>query len=271
VLLFLSGLPLWAAILLMVVLPTILAMCGLVIVRRVVGLERLTSNNEIAGFKFATVGVIYAVLVAFAVIVAWEKFSEAQAAVVKEAGASTTVYRLTAGDDPKMMAVREALGNYLRLAIDRDWPQMAVERRSREVTQALDALYAAALRLTGSQSGQTALLVEIFKQIDSITEARRARLHLATGVVPPVIWPVLFAGAVLTVVFTFFFGTENLRAQVLMTGILSALTFTALFTIVQIDHPFSGASFVGNEVLKDVLEEFEHQGDRSTSGLPGKP
>ena len=53
-----------------------------------IGLERLTSNNEIAGFKFATVGVIYAVLLAFAVIVAWEKFSDAETAVIQEAGAS---------------------------------------------------------------------------------------------------------------------------------------------------------------------------------------
>jgi hypothetical protein len=50
------------------------AMCG-PILRRRVGLERLATNNEIAGFKFATVGVIYAVLLAFAVIVVCEKFT----------------------------------------------------------------------------------------------------------------------------------------------------------------------------------------------------
>ena len=49
-------------------------MCGPVLMRRQIGLERLASNNEIAGFKFATVGVTYAVLLAFAVIVVWEKF-----------------------------------------------------------------------------------------------------------------------------------------------------------------------------------------------------
>ena len=58
--LFLSGLPTWAAAILLVIAPTIAAMCGPVLMRRRVGLERLTSNNEIAGFKFATVGVIYA-------------------------------------------------------------------------------------------------------------------------------------------------------------------------------------------------------------------
>jgi hypothetical protein len=62
--LFLAGLPLWVAAILLVVLPTIAAMCGPVLMRRRVGRERLASNNDIAGFKFATVGVIYAVLLA---------------------------------------------------------------------------------------------------------------------------------------------------------------------------------------------------------------
>jgi len=48
---------------------TLLAMLGPALVRRYVALDRLTINNEIAGFKFATVGVLYAVLLAFVIIV----------------------------------------------------------------------------------------------------------------------------------------------------------------------------------------------------------
>ncbi len=269
-LLFLSGLPMWAAILLIVVLPTLIAMLGPLLVRRSVALEHLAVNNEIAGFKFATVGVIYAVLVAFAVIVVWEKFSEAQTAVVREAGAAETLHRLTAGSDPKTIAARAALSNYLTVAIERDWPQMAIEKESREVTHALDALYTAIMSLTAGQQNQPALSIEMFKQLDSITEARRSRLHLATGVAPAVIWLVLFSGAVLTVAFTFFFGTKNLRAQITMTGILAALTFTALFTIVEIDHPFTGPSFVSSKALAEVLQGFEHPGSQQQI-LGGSP
>jgi hypothetical protein len=64
------------------------------------------------------------VLMAFAVIVAWEKFSEAEIAVIKEAGASATLYRLATGPEPEAVTTRAALDTYLRLAIDRDWPSM---------------------------------------------------------------------------------------------------------------------------------------------------
>jgi Na+/melibiose symporter-like transporter len=216
----------------------------------------LSSNNEIAGFKFATVGVIYAVLLAFAVIVVWEKFADAETAVVQEAGAAATIYRLVAGPEPDKAATRAALGAYLKSAIDQDWPQMAIEKESRETTQALDALYGAALRLTENGSKQPTVAAEIFKQLDTIIQSRRIRLHLATGIVPSIIWLVLFCGAVLTVCFTFFFGTKNLPAQVMMTGILSLLVFMGLLVIVSIYHPFTGPSNVDSEPLQPVLEDF---------------
>jgi hypothetical protein len=72
-------------------------MLGPALVRRYVALDRLTINNEIAGFKFATVGVLYAVPLAFVIIVVWEKFSDAEANVVREAGAAENLYRLSEG------------------------------------------------------------------------------------------------------------------------------------------------------------------------------
>lgn len=255
-LLFLSGLSLWSASLLLVVVPTILAMFGTIAVRRLVGHEILIDNNEIAGFKFATVGVIFAVLLAFVVIVVWEKFSEAESAVVQEASASATIYRLAAGPEPEMIATRAALGNYVTLAIEKDWPAMADQTQSHDVTHALDGLYAAALRQADNGYTRPALLNEMFRQLDALTQARRTRLHLATGIVPTVLWFALFCGAVMTVSFTFFFGSQNLTAQIVMTGILSALVFMGLLVIVSIDYPFTGHAVVGNEPLRGGLEDF---------------
>lgn len=254
--LFVSTMPLWLATLLIVVLPTIVAMAGPVFIRRRITLERLTTNNEIAGFKFATVGVIYAVLIAFAVIVVWERFNDGEAAVLQEAGAAATVYRLTTEPIPDLSATRNALSHYLKLVIERDWPQMAEEKGSSEATRALDNLYASTLRLADKGLLAPPILSELFKQLDVITQARRTRLQLASGVVPDVLWAALFIGALLTIGFTFFFGTENLSAQVLMTGILSVIVLTGLLVIVSIDHPFAGDVHIDSEPLQRVLDDF---------------
>ena len=255
--LFLTTKPLWLTGLLLVGVATALAMAGPALVRRRVGLERLSTNNEVAGFKFATVGVLYAVLLGFAIIVVWEKFNDAENNVAQEASAAATVFRLANGlGGDAGAALRGRLGSYLGAAVAQDWPAMERGEESQAATEALNGVYAAALAFNPADARGVAVLTEILRQLDLMTQARRARLVLASGIVPAVIWPVLFGGAVITVGFTFFFGTENLRAQTMMTGALAALIFSGLLIIVSIDHPFAGSVKVAPEALSRVAETF---------------
>lgn len=252
---FLTVLPLWVSGILLIALPTLVAMCGPVLIRRRVSLERLSTNNEVAGFKFATIGVLYAVLLAFAVIVVWEKFSDAEGHVAEEAGAAASIYRLSEGIEGTGAKLREELSAYLESAIAEDWPAMARGRASHAVTQVLNATYATVLTFQPADRRGAVLLAEILDQLNFLTQARRARLVVAAGIVPGVIWCVLFGGAVLTVGFSFFFAAESLRAQTLMTGALTALIFSGLLIIVAIDHPFAGSVKVTPEALAAVLHD----------------
>ena len=120
---FLSTQPLWLSGILLVGLTTLVAMVGPVLVRRRVSLDKLRTNNEVAGFKFATLGVLYAVLLGFAVIVVWERFSAAENDVAQEAGAVATIYRLADGIGVGPgTALRDKLTGYLKAVIVEDWP-----------------------------------------------------------------------------------------------------------------------------------------------------
>jgi hypothetical protein len=254
---FLTALPLWLSFLLVVVIPTAAAMSGPVIVRRLVRLERLRTNNEVAGFKFATVGVIYAVLLAFAIVVVWEKFNAAENDVAKEASAAATVYRLSEGLSPeRRTVVRSAVTAYLHEAINKDWPAMERGTGDPDVTNALTDVYTVVLNSRAADRSNEFLLTEILRQLDNISLTRRTLLVSADGNVPEILWFVLFGGAIITVSYTFFFGTPNLRAQSLMTGALSAVVFSGLLTAVVIDHPFAGSVKVQPEPLLHVLEDF---------------
>ena len=254
---FLATQPVWLSSLLLVGVPTLIAMAGPVLVRRCVSLDRLRPNNEVAGFKFATVGVLYAVMLAFAVITVWEKFSEAENAVAQEAAAVATLYRLGDGiGGDSGPAFRSALTRYAKTAIAEDWPAMERGGEGRAVTQALNGAYSALLTFIPSDARGTTLLAEALHQLDVVTQTRRTRLVLAPGATPRMLWFVLSGGAVLTISFTLFFGAENLRAQAVMTGILSSLIFSGLLIITAVDHPFAGAVRVQPEALSTVLEDF---------------
>lgn len=255
--LFLTTKPIWIAAVILLVPTTIFAMCGPAIVRRYVTLDHLRTNNEVAGFKFATVGVIYAVLLAFAIVVVWERFNQADNDVAKEAGAAATVLRLTQGlETTHGDAIRKATIEYLKQAIAKDWPAMDRGRPSHAVTVTLTRIYDAVLKFHVFEPSEAPVVSDILRNVDEIGEARRARLVAASGIVPGIIWTVLLVGAFITIAFTFFFGTVNLRAQTLMSAALSLLIFAGLLTIVAIDHPFAGTVRVGPEALTAVIKDF---------------
>ena len=140
---------------------------------------------------------------------------------------------------------------------DKDhWPAMADGVESPATNAALDAVYADLLRFQPADDRARVMMAEVLYQLDQLTQARRARLALASGIVPGILWAVLFLGAALTIGFTFFFGTENLGAQALMTGALALLIFAGLLIIVAIDRPFSGTVTVRPEALAAALADF---------------
>jgi hypothetical protein len=254
---FLATSPIWLTGGLLVGGMTLLAMAGPFLIRRWIPLRRLRANNEIAGFKFATVGVLYAVLLAFAVLVVWERFNESESSVAMEAGAAATLYRLADGlGGAEGEALHAATSAYLEAAIGDDWPAMEGGGASPAVTDALNTVYATLLGYNSADGRGQVVLAEALYQLDQLTQARLARIVAASGTVPDIVWLVLFSGALVTVGFTFFFGTESLVAQALMTGALSVLIFSGLLIVIAIDHPFAGSVRVEPEPLAAVLADF---------------
>ncbi len=251
---FLSVLPLWELILAVIVVPTAIAIGFQVLLRRWVGVDRLVLNNEVAGFIFAAIGVVYAVLLAFVVIAVWEKFSEGQTSVARESAAAAALFHYAEGTEQEAAKLHDSLVDYLKLTIERDWPAMAADSEDAETTHALDALYRAAMALNRTGTRSTADMSEVFTQLDNLTLARSVRLHLSTGLVPDVIWIALFAGAGLTVYFALFFGSPNALALLAMTTILSILLTLGLVVIISLDHPFSGPVHISPESLERVLD-----------------
>jgi hypothetical protein len=249
--------PLWVSILLLVVLPSVVVSFGPWVVRRFIPVEAIAENNEVAGFKFATLGVVYAVLLGLAVISVWEKYSEAESAATEEAAALASIERLSNGlvaDEGRH--VREAIRRYASAVIADDWPAMARGDSGRETHEALENLYAVTLGLTAADQRGATLLEALLTQLNYVTESRRERLDLADGILPSVVWLVLFAGAAVTIGFTFFFGLDNLSVQMLMTGLLALLISLSLFVAVSIDHPFAGPSEIQPAAMERILHDF---------------
>jgi hypothetical protein len=252
---WLTSRPGWVLVLFLF-LFTGLAMTGPFLVRLRVRLAHLRGNNEVAGFKFAVIGVLYAVLLAFVVVISWERFHDAENALTREAAAVATIYRLADGlDESSAAALRLHLSAYLRSVLTSDWPEMERGRSSSVTTQMLSDLYEQVIHYHPTTLHDSNLHAELLSELDQVTGARRERLVMGEGTVQEVVWFVLFLGATLTISFTFFFGTENLMAQSLMTGVLAAIILSAVLVVIALDRPYTGAVMVSQEPIRAVLRD----------------
>ena len=76
--------------LLVVAVFVLIAVVGLTLVQRIVPSQLRQQHNDVAGFIYAVLGVIYAVLIALVVIAVWEDYAAARDTVERKLVSSTT-------------------------------------------------------------------------------------------------------------------------------------------------------------------------------------
>jgi hypothetical protein len=252
-------LPTWLLGILMVAASVGIALGGFYLVRRFVDTQKFRDHHDVAGFLIAVVGVIYAVLLAFMVIIQWESFSDADVHAGNEAAAIGSLYRDGVALGHPGLRLRAATDAYAHQIAYREWPYMSNHVHEDPQTDIyLNGMWKAVMELKGSSTNPTqeAFITQAVTDVASVSTARRVRLHDSTSTLPFYLWIVLVFGGVLTIAFCFFFDLDNLRAHAAMIGILAALIGMSLFIIVALDLPYSGGIVSGPESLTEEIHEF---------------
>jgi hypothetical protein len=233
--------PLWVTGLLLTVGAAVFSI-GLMLATRIIyGVERMRLNNEVAGFKFAVIGVFYAVMLAFVVIAVWEDFRKTEAAVRDEAKAVVDLYRVTFALPVEGGAeIRKHLIAYTNDVRECEWPTMAVGEPSDVVAKDLDQLSRATFDISPQSWQQLALYQEALRLLAIMTDNRNERLDSSDGSMPRILWFVLIVGGLITLGYPAFFGSTNLGAQILMTAALAQLVALGILLGLAFDYPFTG-------------------------------
>ncbi|HWS81668.1 MAG TPA: hypothetical protein VN178_11655, partial [Rubrobacter sp.] len=101
------------------------ALAGLELVQRLVPAASRQPHNDVAGFIYAALGVIYAVLLALVVIAVWEEFQVANETVEQEANAAADIFWLADRlPEPRGTHLQELVRSYAEEVVHREWPLM---------------------------------------------------------------------------------------------------------------------------------------------------
>ena len=229
----------WA--ILFVAVCTGVCLLALTLVRRSVTIQHLETHHEVAGFLIGIVGVVYAVLLAFVVIVVWERYNDAARNVAQEANQVGDLWQMAGGFRTELRAeARGSLVAYTRAVIDTEFASMRQQQASREAEAAFVKLWNVYRSAEAGSETEKALYGESLATMNVLSDARQTRLHEARDQTPGVVWAALFGGAAITIGFTFLFQLKSYSLQLVMTASVVVLIALVLFLIIALNRPFGG-------------------------------
>jgi hypothetical protein len=245
----------WLLFLIIVVGSMVLACVSLLFVRQ--QREKMLveiHDNEAIGFIFATVSVVYAVLLAFLVISVWEAFGTAQHAVANEASAIVTTARYSASfPEPVRSEVHDQLRQYTELVLNQEWQMM--QKPTEDPTGSIEARNALqnVWDLVQQKLPPNAINADALNSVTELSRYRLLRLVSGEDVIPDYVWLVLLTGGIIVVYFGLMLRVENPRLHMVLVALLTASIAICLWLMAIVNSPFSGEIQVSTAPLNYAL------------------
>jgi Protein of unknown function (DUF4239) len=243
---------------LFVFLSVLLAVGGLALVQHLVPWQVRRQHNDVAGFIYAVLGVVYAVLLGFVTIAVWEDFQAAKGTANSEANDLGELFWLAHEfPEPQRDKVQELTHSYARVVVDEEWSLMEQGHASPRAWTLVNEMRSSIYGFDPKTQAELARYDEGLVLVRDLVDQRRLRLLEASEGIPYILWGVLLIGGIIVVGFTYLFGLENTQSHTLMIALLAAVISIVLFTIHALDHPFSGITRVDRDAFEAVLRTMD--------------
>lgn len=222
---------------------------GLLIKVRFFPVKEEEEREDVAGYVTMMVGVMFALILALALVSVWENRDSAEGHVATEASTLHEISLLGASmlpaDEQKIQSAASAYADYV---VHTEFPAMRSGKETGDTGwQLLSTLRTDFLNADVSSPARQAVLSDATTQLSNLADARRGRLDDADKRMPAVLWIGLVLGGVLTVALTFIYGIEQRFAHVGMVMGLAALIGFVLILIYNLDNPFNKGLGTGTE------------------------
>ncbi|MFN4164002.1 MAG: hypothetical protein ACK4GK_05480 [Ferrovibrio sp.] len=232
---------------------------GQLAVFRLLPAQLRTENKEATVYMASIVGVIYAVLLAFIAVAAWESFNKAGEVARKEAAELGDLYRDSRMLDPDVSAGMDRLmEQYVRTVIDEEWPAMAEGGMiGNKGWILLEQVAGMMMADTPSDAKSLAVMQEMLTRLNDLYDARRDRLLAAEEELEPSVWVVVLFGGLISILFCWIFGTPHRGFHLFVSSLVAATFGLVMFLIVSFDLPFRGAVQIKPDEFVMVLRDIE--------------
>jgi hypothetical protein len=253
---------LWLAILIVVALDVAMAIAILVIRRRAPDGSYFRDSQRAAG-AFAVGGTIFAVIVGFVFLLAFQSYQNARNDSQSEALAALALFNVAEHfPQPVQGRLQGGVICYARAVINDEWPAMADERSSPLVDAWAFRLDTTFDRFDPRGSAESDAAQNWFEQSDALDTGRRGRLAEASRVVPTTIWILLLLAGFAVIGFVLLFADIGERpiSQVALVVAVATAVAASLLTVNFVDRPYGDHDGAITPIaMRRALATIEHE------------
>lgn len=216
-------------------------------------------HNEIVGWQMSVIGTTYAVILGFMLYNVWDNFRTADVNADEEANALVNFYRLSEGL-PEATRAQLQLDSrvYAQTMIQDEWPAMSRRELSPAGSKITQEMWETLVKAGKDPAAQGPNFTAALAELSTMTQHRRVRHLESQFSLPGLLWTVLLAGGVITIISSCLLSSDNMRLHFVLIVCLSLLLGITLLAIAEVDQPFRGAVRVQPHGFRLALETFDH-------------
>ena len=262
------------------------------------GIMQMGEHTEIGGHFLGVIGVIYAVVLAFVVVTAWQEYDHTQELVVQEQRAVNTLFHTMGAYVQRREAadIQWLLRDYSANTF-REWQQMRSGEHPvcpdfvfrSDIGTAIDNCPVLNARLkppvidnrSYPLKSTNCLAHDIMRRLADLTPVGahdaivyRQSLDLAESFVqdrndrqqpyetpplPTVLWLSFPLGALILIIVTYFVANQDSRSQMLRTTALCSMISMMAAMALIFDHPFTGSAQIRASGWSSLVTNFHHE------------
>jgi hypothetical protein len=221
-------------------------------------ITRDDAHNDVYGVYFSMVGLLYAILLAFVVVVAWEQFNSAEESTHTEVTRLSNLFRDSEPFPPENRdRIQGALVAYVQSVVDREYDAMADGESDGLTTRAYENIWDQFYNTRVEGDGPAASFYDsAVGRLNELGEARRLRVLASQSTIPAPLWVLLIGGGLFTIAWLFPFSMPDTRIQTVALGTVGAFTGFVLFLIYALQHPFAGDIAIDPGVYQSLLDSW---------------
>jgi Protein of unknown function (DUF4239) len=259
--------PTWLSSSVLILAGIIVSGLALLVLTRLVKHETRHLHNTFTLFTVTNIAVLYAVLLAFIAIVAWEDLLKASEAVDREASLIEALYLDAQGIEDKGIVdeLRMKLRHYVETVTDREWPAQRAGHVPDSAEPDLHRIRTTLAEFKPQTSNDIILKPTMQQVLNDLLNAYGDRRVAAGGHIPSTVWWVIGLLGLLIVGLTAFLGMHSLWVHFVLLAAFTTGMVIVVTLIVELDYPFRGEVSISPEPFEHLLPQLGPQLGRKPS------